>query len=263
MAEEKTKEKSKKTNWKTTDSRFVGFIDLLGFKDKVMRKSHSEIYDELSKISNAKKDIEDVTRNIDDSDYFNDSDIYIVSFSDSIVMFSKNDDYKNFEYFLVMLRYLFSKAISHGIALKGGIAHGEISINKSEQIYFGQPIIDAYLIEEDVNYLGVTCHNSIDAYLKANNSNVDSSTLIGGLLFETSTPLKCGKIVHFNLDWFVMLPNEVTASKENLIIEIQEILKNFNQTVSGSPRKYVDNTLELFNSLTNEEKINLKPLSIK
>lgn len=263
MTENKKKETTKKSNWKTTDKRFVGFIDLLGFKDKVMRKNHSEIYDELSKIAKAKKAIEQVSEKIDDTNYFNDSDIYIVSFSDSIVMFSKNDSYKNFEYFLVMLRYLFSDAIGQGIALKGGIAHGEISLNKSEQIYFGQSIIDAYFIEEDVNYLGVTCHNSIDTYLQSNANEVDKSLIMNGLLFEALTPLKCGKITHTNLDWFLMLATNKNLAKEELIKEIKTSLKNFNHTVSGSARRYVDNTLELFNNLVNDENVNFSHLSIK
>ena len=42
---------NKKTKWIPTDKRFVAFLDLLGFKDKVMRSTHEEIYEELHKIS--------------------------------------------------------------------------------------------------------------------------------------------------------------------------------------------------------------------
>ena len=35
--------KEKRTNWIPTDKRFVAFFDILGFKDLVMRTSHSEI----------------------------------------------------------------------------------------------------------------------------------------------------------------------------------------------------------------------------
>ena len=42
-----------KSNWKTTDYRFVAFLDILGFKDSVMRNSHEDIYLKLSNINNS------------------------------------------------------------------------------------------------------------------------------------------------------------------------------------------------------------------
>ena len=158
---------NKKTNWNPKCERFVAFLDLLGFKDKVMRSTHEEIYAELHKISTVRQYLEGTTNNDSIQKALNDVDIYIVSFSDSIVLFSKNDDIDNFKFFSIALLGLFSEAIKNKIAIKGAVAHGLVSLNKSEQIYFGQPIIDAFLLEEDVNFIGVLCHNSIDKYLKS------------------------------------------------------------------------------------------------
>src|SRR5690554_4379428 len=101
--------------WKTNDIRFVAFLDILGFKDKVMRKSHQDIYEELSKISKLKEIIERAPFRAKGK--FFDSDVYIVTFSDSIVLFSKNDSFENFEFFLICLRSLFSNSIRQKIAL--------------------------------------------------------------------------------------------------------------------------------------------------
>ncbi|WP_276381339.1 hypothetical protein [Flavobacterium sp. H4147] len=267
----------KKTNWKTTDKRFVAFLDILGFKDKIMRNTHSEIYDELSKLSKVKSHLEKVASKTNESPIYQDADIYIVSFSDSIVIFSKNDDYENFEFFLISLRYFFSNAIANKIAIKGGMAYGEISLNKQEQIYFGQPIIDAYLLEEDVNYFGVVAHNSIDKYINDNNSKILSSKIIEQILFKGKTPLKCGKIHHTNLDWFAMSlnPNKIDKKteeerkketeeqrKERKHTEVMDELEKFNLSVSGSARRYVDNTIELFLDLTSKDLINLKEVKL-
>lgn len=254
-------EKITKTNWKTTDNRFVAFLDLLGFKDKVMRKSHDEIYNELSKISSYKKKLEEsikaeiITRN------FNDIDIYIVSFSDSIVLFSKNDSLDNFKFFTIALKSLFSKAIKNKIALKGGIAHGTISVNKSEQIYFGQPIIDAYLIEEDVNYLGIVCHNSIDIFLNENTS----SELIRNSYKFIETPLKSGHINHYNLDFYhYLIEKEKRDLEDNeKIMLIKKTYNDFYTTVSGSPRRYIDNSLNLLNKMNHENLILLNSVKLK
>jgi hypothetical protein len=254
--------KKKKTNWKTTDNRFVAFLDLLGFKDKVMRNSHDDIYSELNKISSLKKSIESsVTKDIITKN-FEDVDIYIVSFSDSIVLFSKNDSIDNFKFFTFALRSIFASTIRNKIALKGGISHGTISLNKSEQIYFGQPIIDAYLIEEDVNYFGVVCHNSIDKYLKEN-ENLDVEILSNGYKF-VNTPLKCGTINHYNLDWYytALLENERDLKDDEKVNVIINILKSFYVTVSGSPRRYVENSISIVEKMYSNNQITLSPTKL-
>jgi len=240
MAKQRTK-----TNWVPTDNRFVAFFDILGFKDLVMRSSHSEIYEKLNGISKTKKWLENLANESDVQDKIGNGEIYTVSFSDSIVLFSKNDDFENFKFFLVAVRWLFAKAIENNTPMKGGIAYGEISLNKSEQIYFGQAIIDAYLIEEDVNYLGVTAHNSIDKYINDNEDSLDME-YIQALLFDCSTPLKCGKIEHKNVDWFRKLTVvEELEDQDEKTKAIEKVIKSFRMTSSGSPRKYVDNTLEV------------------
>jgi hypothetical protein len=242
------KRKSTNTNWKPTDKRFVAFFDILGFKDLVMRSSHEEIYDKLNNLSATKKWLENLTKESGIIDKIGDGEIYTVSFSDSIVLFSKNDNPENFKFFLVAVRWFFAKAIQSGTPLKGGIAYGEISLNKSEQIYFGQPIIDAYLMEEDVNYFGVVAHNSIEKYISENESILELD-YINNIIIEFNTPLKCGKINHKNINYFtkIVLNDEIEKEQEREIIE--NIIKDFRLTSSGSPRRYIDNTLEVFKQI--------------
>ena len=237
--------KTNRTNWIPTDKRFVAFFDILGFKDLVMRSSHSEIYDKLNDISKTKKWLENLSNESNVQEKIGNGEIYTVSFSDSIVLFSKNDDLENFKFFLVAVRWFFAKAIENNTPMKGGIAHGEISLNKSEQIYFGQAIIDAYLIEEDVNYLGVVADNSIDKFIADNESDLDMN-YINAILFESQTPLKCGKIEHRNVDWFRKLSilDELENEKDKTEA-IEKTIKAFKMSCSGSPRRYVDNTIEV------------------
>ncbi len=239
--------KNTKTNWIPTDKRFVAFFDILGFKDMVMRFSHNEIYSKLSEISKTKKWLENLANSSDVEDEVGNGDIYTVSFSDSFVIFSKTDDAENFKFFLVAIRWFFAKAIDNNIPLKGGIAHGEISINKSEQIYFGQPIIDAYLIEEDVNYLGIASHYTIDKYISENYNSLPMN-FIDKVVFDCPTPLKSGKIDHKNIDWFIMLSvldSMKDKSKNEKTDAIKNVITSFRLTSSGSPRRYVDNTLDV------------------
>jgi hypothetical protein len=242
-------EEKQKTKWKPTDNRFVAFIDILGFKDLVMRSTHKAIYDMLNKISKEKKRLENLNTDIDLLKLIGNGEIYTVSFSDSIVLFSKNDDGENFRLFLVAVRWLFATSIENNIPMKGGIAHGKISLNKSEQIYFGQPIIDAYMIEEEVNYLGITAHNSIDKYIYDNSQHLDMKH-INELLFECPTPMKSGRIVHTNINWFKQLEIfNINAYEHRGIDYYNDIFKKIRLSTSGSPRRYVDNTIEVLNTL--------------
>jgi len=237
-------EESKNLNWKPTDKRFVAFIDILGFKDLVMRSSHADIYSLLSKLSNHKDTIARIQESKQFSEMYEDVGIYTVSFSDSIALFSKNDSADNFDFFTYSTGWLFARAIENSIPLKGAIAYGEISINKTNQIYFGQAIIDAYLLEEELNYFGIIAHNSIDNFL--NNLKEESEQRIRYV--ETSTPLKCGNISHLNLNWFDLLEAfEKNKNKDDIIA----IINQFKTTVSGSPRRYVDNTITIINQIIN------------
>lgn len=233
---------TKKTNWKPTENRFVAFLDILGFKDLIMRKSHEEIYQALNQISKTKKLVEEAAMKLDQ---LGDAEVYLVSFSDSIVLFSKNDSFENFHYFLLATRWLFTGAFNKQIPIKGGMAHGEISLNKTEQIYFGQPIIDAYLMEEDVNYMGVVAHNSIDNYISNIKTKRDLESL-DTLLFEEKTPLKCGSLTHTNLNWF-----QIIKLKDNIIDkeDIKKRINLFKKSTSGTSRKYIDNTLSILEKL--------------
>ena len=232
-----------KTQWKPTDNRFVCFLDILGFKDMVMRSSHEEIYELLNRISADRNKLSTVIdKGLTENPKF-DADIYTVSFSDSIVIFSKNDDLVNFKLFIASVNWLFARAIINDIPLKGAVAHGQISLNKTNQIYFGQPIIDAYLLEEEVNYFGVVAHNSIDKYMIVNNFDDKDN-----YFFESETPLKSGLITHTNLNWFSKLLKKDGDDSTSNDSVIERIVK-FKKSTSGSPRKYIDNTVKIYSKI--------------
>jgi len=236
--EEQTEKKVKKTNWKITDKRFVAFFDILGFKDKIMRMSHDDIYKELEYIS---KTIGKLIQEHYNDDSMN-TGTYAVNFSDSIAIFSKSDTVDDFNYFVVAIALLMQRMVKEKIMVKAGVAYGEISVNKDNRIFFGQPIIDAYSMEEDVNYLGITCHATFDNYYESRitlENNIEGDNLIR----KFKTPLKSGKIMHTNIYWFN------PALKLNQALNPKESIENMYSTVSGSPRRYLDNTLEVIDSL--------------
>ncbi|MEO6883159.1 MAG: hypothetical protein ABI199_03940 [Bacteroidia bacterium] len=262
------------SEWKIKDNRFVAFLDILGFKEFIMRNSHDEVYEQLTKISNLTEFLANIPRynivdnKIDQIVYYKDF-IEIATFSDSFIIFSNNDSIRNYKIFTSIVNNFYANALKFKIPLKGGFAHGEISIDKSKNIYFGQPIIDAFLLQEDVNYIGIVAHHSIDVFLKNNLAEISKSINFEAHFFEEKTPLKSGYVNHLNLNWFELAGRykqiEISNMKEEDIIKhIEEIITDFKYTTTGSPRKYIDNTIDFFReSLKNKKIILLDSITSK
>ena len=165
--------------------RLVAFLDIMGFKDMVARHFYT-IEDKLTKLSKF------ISRTIMEADGYQ----YMI-FSDSIIIYP----------------------------IKGAIAKGECTVcMDAKPFFFGQPIIDAYTLEENVVLYGVVLHNTVE-------SLVGASHVEGGLVFDYKVPLKGGASKHYVLNWFA---DDMEANVKNL--------NSIRKTVSDSPRRYIDNT---------------------
>jgi hypothetical protein len=91
---------TKKSDRSPTINRFVGFIDIIGFKDLVARLEHQQVYTKLKKVYSAFK-----SESIDDPAYsVIGTKLYI--FSDSIILFSNNDTINEMKELLRNMRVL-------------------------------------------------------------------------------------------------------------------------------------------------------------
>ncbi|TCK85549.1 hypothetical protein [Albibacterium bauzanense] len=232
-------EKITKTNWVPTANRFVCFLDIMGFKDLVMRNNHKYIYELLLDLSKNRETLDNVKSLPERYDL---DSLKTVSFSDSIVIFTKTDSVECFELLTISVNWLFAQAIKSEIAMKGSIALGETSVNIAKQIFFGQSIIDAYLLQEEVAFYGIVAHNSVENFIA--NEGIDESVF--NTYKECKAPLKSGKIGHLILNWADAFDREEGIDlKENVLLVIQKLR---NKT-SGSPRRYIDNTIGVINEI--------------
>lgn len=223
-------------DWDPTCDRFVVFLDILGFKDMIYRETHESVYDKLLSIHDLMKSLpSSVEREEGEDNMF-----YVSQFSDSILIISKDDSLVSFRILAFVMRHILLWLINRGIAIKGACAHGKITIDKEKSIFFGQPIIDAYLLEEDVHYYGIVCHNSFEKQVKKENY----VAFWEGNFFTAKTKLKSGEIVHANVEWYSWMISSET-SLEDIFQTVKGALENIQKQISGKPRMYVDNTLEM------------------
>lgn len=210
----------KHKNWPIEAERYVAFLDIMGFKDMVLRKSHKEIYSMLMLISEKLKIINECKKNY----------IYIVQFSDSVILISKDNSEKSKHQFIYVLQLIFTSAFDNYIPMKGAVAYGVTTFDVENSIYFGQSLIDAYLLQEELYYYGVVFHNSAEKNLENRND-----------VFKAKTFFKTGNITHCNLAYFT----ELTFNSIDKYID--DTLNKMMLSVSGTPRKYIDNTREMYN----------------
>ena len=203
-----------------TAERFVVFLDIMGFKDRVARNPHNKILLVLQELSSF------ISENIKQGE-----GLMFTMFSDSIIILSSDKTKETFKQIVNIASKVVEKAIEIGLPIKGAIACGECTaINSNKPLYFGQNIIDAYVLEESIEIYGVALHNTVEklAVEMAKESNQ---------IFDYKVKLKKSTSSHYIVSWFA---NDITKSEQNLL----EIRK----TVSDSPRRYIDYTLDCINT---------------
>jgi hypothetical protein len=214
-------------NWKKRTKRFVLFIDILGFKDLVARKSHNYVEKKLEVLSNLLESIPNELDFAKISKY----QTRAVSFSDSIVVFSRGDSKNDVQKILMDAHHIQYVAFKNQIPIKGSISHGVITVDFKKSIFFGQPIIDAYLLHEEMQILSIVVDHQAEKTINDFKSklNVDRNLLM------YLTPMKCGKVNH-------KLLRLSDATMEEGVVWLNELY----YSVSGKPRVYIDNTLSLY-----------------
>ena len=169
-----------------TRNRFVAFLDIMGFKDRVTRNNHNEILKELEVFQS------NISQYIS---YHRSANVQLAMFSDSILIYSQDNTIKSLHALADITSHIMMYAIQQEkpIPLKGAIAAGKMTCNQTKQLYFGQALIDAYLLEENVKYYGVLVHHSAEKYLQEDNFPE---------FRDVETPLKGGEISHYELKWY-------------------------------------------------------------
>lgn len=217
--------------WIIKTKRFVAFCDILGFKDYVLRHDINDVYERLLTLNEIKpgKSKED-----DFSPEYG-SKLIFTAFSDSIFLFTKDDSLENLRHLVLSLNRMIRMAFRAGIPLKGAIASGEMVVDLEKSLFCGQPITDAYLLEEDLQYMGIVVHHSVERMIKKyKEHDLDFSNKI---FKEVSTPFKYGNRIHYNLNFKRGLSRVFSTIEKSIKVQRFE--------TSGDARKYVDNTLEM------------------
>lgn len=227
-------------NWNDNDVRFVLYLDIMGFKDRVAKTSVNELKESLLAFKTKNRKLKPLLENTtggSKKEY-----LKIAQFSDSIVVISKNNTIVDLNRITKAAVILMQTALETGFALRGAIASGNMVFDSDNQVFFGQALVDAYLLEEQLCFYGVVFHDSAEKLV------VDSLENNPGDIYfpikDEPVSTKAGLSSHYHISWYEVKKN---LSEGNIRSNANVWLKKLRESVSGTPRVYLDNTLKIVN----------------
>src|SRR5574344_496800 len=215
-------------SWEADSERLILYADIMGFKNRVFSQKHEDLKKKfVDFILKLRKKIKPLGM----SNY-----LKVSQFSDSIIIVVNGVNQKMFNLISKSANCLMHEAIRSGFPIKGVIAQGLFTYDKANEIYFGRPLVDAYLLEEDLFYYGIAVHHSAEKTIKKYKDNNNKYS-------KTKIYLKKGMTSHYHLCWNLcdenLSNNDITGICNDWLDKIEE-------SVSSTPRMYIDNTREIF-----------------
>lgn len=218
-----------KQSWEDDIERLVLFADIMGFKDRVTRTAHNTLKHELE---NFKTEWQKKMSPFKLGDYLRFS-----QYSDSIVIVVNGVDSRCLNLITKAAVCLMQNSLQAGFPIKGAIAKGIFTYNEDLQLFFGQPLIDAYLLQDEIKYYGIVAHHTIEHMIKI------SKLEISRLYSEVEIPLEKWWSKHYILCWHRLKNNNYYEEGINW----RPWLEKIEEQVSGKPRIYIDNTIKVMN----------------
>lgn len=220
--------------------RFVLYLDIMGFKDRVNRVDVEQLKEQLLLFKTKNNKLKPLLVAGDTKNTL----IDMAQFSDSIVLVSRGTTIDDLNRISKAATILMQTALQTGFALRGAVSKGKMVFDKENQLFFGKALVDSYLLEEELCYYGVVFHESMEE------SILEAITKKNMPIEDISIPLKKGMSKHYHIAWH-KLTNAL--QKGNISSEALDWLKSLRKTVSGNPRVYLDNTIKIIETTDNVE----------
>lgn len=221
---------------------FVAFLDILGFQELVSNGDHAEIMGKLRKL---RRTIDVIQDGAFIPKHFSNEQVRTVTFSDSIILFSRGDSTEDLRKIILDTNIIFRAAISQGIPLKGALSWGKVTADFKNSLFFGKPIINSYLLHEDLQMMAVVIDHNADVRMR----NQLGEDYMEPITVFKKIPMKSGKIAHY-----VLKPSQDDYAKDYPGDEkkFMSELRCFYDSASGKHRIYVDNSVDFWGEVYNE-----------
>jgi hypothetical protein len=217
--------------WNDESDHFVLYMDIMGFKDRVLREDHVELRTKLLDFKTKNAKLKPLA-------------LPMTQFSDSIIVSTYGTAESDLNKITRAAAILMQVGLETGFPLKGCIAMGPMTFDVGKQLFFGQPLVDAYLLEEELKFYGVAIHHTAEAIAIDIVNKLHKRTTPYIPIVKKEVALKSGRSEHYIVDWSKF---QRDLSKGDIKTEVNLWLDKICHTVSGAPRIYIDNTRQMIN----------------
>jgi hypothetical protein len=228
-----------KIDWAKTVKRYVAYFDIMGFKDMVLRSTHDEIYEMMKNIDQQLKQ----NISIDWGGKENLNLVNVTMYSDSIIIYSKDDSVASLDAIVCTVSSLTSDLLIEAIPHKGALAFGTMTIDMENSIFFGQPLIDAFLLQEELNYYGTVVHATAEEGIV--NAREKGATVV--FLEYYPCYFKKGNSRHLTIYPMSLISREKYPEEYDRLFAS---LGKLRLKTSGHLRNYIDNTETYLNTIS-------------
>jgi len=188
-----------------THDRFVAHLDILGMS-AIVEKDADEAWGMLSDLVAVRDKVGDYALEfLDTKEMVRAADVATaVTFSDTIILFSKGSTNTELRALLILVTELLHKAMCKCVPVRIGIARGKFFVNVEKSMYAGPALIDAYRAGESAQWLGISLAESVRAQALELNLKSGQSKLI----VDWETPTKEGTEKRSVVNWPVVFAHD-------------------------------------------------------
>lgn len=236
------------------DIRYVAHLDILGMSE-IVDKDLDEAWGMLSDLVAVRDHINTLALEFRDTgDTVNIQDaIKIVTFSDTIVLYTKTHSQSELRTMIVLVAEMFHKAIVSCVPVRAGISLGKFYFNDLKSMYAGPALIEAYRVGERSQWLGITLADSVkDAAIELKMTGRNSDVIV-----NWDIPCKTGNINGYAVNWPALFAHDLRVTPpitpEGFYTAFHSISGPYGQLPETVKSKYI-NTVNFMNHYLEKHK---------
>ena len=229
------------------DTRYVAHLDILGMSELVANDL-DEAWGMLSDLVSVRDRANSLALEFTDTgETVNVQDtIKIVTFSDTIVLFTKTHSQTELRTLMVIVTEMFHKAIVNCVPVRVGISLGKFYFNDEKSMYAGPALIDAYHVGERSQWLGISLADSVkDNALELGMTNKNSEVVV-----NWDIPCKAENINGYAINWPAIFAHDLTIphpiTPEGFYTAFHSTFGPYNDLPETVKAKYI-NTVDFMN----------------
>ena len=190
------------------NQRFVAHIDILGMSALVAKDPElswqllSALVEARDQVHNTEITYLDTAERVAAPDQ-----VRAVTFSDTIVLFSKGTELVDLRTIVVLTTELLGKALHLCVPIRAGIAVGTFFFNLENSMYAGPALIEAYHLGEEAQWIGIA--TSKEVFRRAAEAEFRSGT--SDVVVRSYIPVEGGTRDGYAVNWPTIGRNNLNA----------------------------------------------------